>query len=275
METLRFGDELPARQPPTCCDVDTTLTHFAIVTYLVDPEVARSYVHPRFDLDLIAIGPREWALLSVVPFLDEDFRFSKAPWPKWHFGQTNYRMYVTDSETGDHVAWFLGTSLDSLTVSVPRHLWKLPWHKADIQFNCIFDADAERYSAYRMTTANSWANASVELFDTGVAPTQLQGFSDLETGLVLLTHPLIGYYYRRDRRLGSYSIWHDRLQPSVGNVVAARFDLLDRLGFVEGDDTSTVHSVLIQHRTEFTIYLPPKLVGSRVLQPLASSDLTQ
>ena len=84
-----------------------------------------------------------------------------------------------------------------------------------------------------MTTANSWANANVELGDTGKPPTQLQGFNDLETGLVLLTHPRVGYYYRRDGRLDSYSIWHDRLQPSVGNVITARFDLLDRLGLVE------------------------------------------
>ena len=77
-----------------------------------------------------------------------------------------------------------------------------------------------------MKTTNSWADAEVELADTGKGPTELKGFDDLETGLVLLTHPRKGFFFRRDGRLGSYSIWHDRLQTSAGHVVTAHFDLL-------------------------------------------------
>ncbi|MDF1745672.1 MAG: DUF2071 domain-containing protein, partial [Gimesia sp.] len=250
MDTLTFSDDLLSRKPATGIDVDTTLAHFAIITYLLEPEAARQQIHPRFDLDLIEIDDREWALLSVVPFVDQDFRFTKAPWLKWRFGQTNYRMYVTDSETGEHAAWFFGTSLDSWCVSLPRHVWKLPWHRANIEFECEFDAQAQRYTRYHMKTTNSWADAQVELTDTGKPPTELMGFDDLESGLVLLTHPRMGFYYRQDGRLGSYSIWHDRLKPSVGNVQTARFDLLDGLGMVQRGDVLNVHSVLIQHQTE-------------------------
>ncbi len=260
MQPLTFTDDLLARRRPSGIDVDTTLAHFAIITYLVDPEIARAHIPPRFTLDCIAWEGREYALLSVVPFLDLDFRFTKFPWPKWRFGQTNYRIYVTDTKTGEHVAWFIGTSLDSLSVLGPRYLWKLPWHKAKIEFDCDFDAQARRYTTYRMETTNSWADAEVELTDTGKPPTELKGFEDLETGLVLLTHPRKGFYFRRDGRLGSYSIWHDRLQTSAGNVVTASFDLLDQLGLVLSGETSKVHSVLIQNRTEFTIYLPPRSI---------------
>lgn len=265
IKTLTFSDDLLSRKPPTGMDVDTTLAHFAIITYLVNPDTVRQQIHPRFQPDLIEIDGREWALLSVVPFVDQDFRFAKLPWPKWRFGQTNYRIYVTDSETGAHVAWFIGTSLDSWTVSVPRFLWKLPWHRAKIQFDCQFDVSAQRYSTYRMQTTNSWADAHVELADTGKPPTEFKGFDNLESGLVLLTHPRMGYYYRRDGQLGSYAIWHDRLQTTVGNVQTARFDLLDRLGVVEPGDTLNVHSVLIQNQTEFTIYLPPRKEESRTV----------
>ncbi len=48
MKTLAFTDDLLFRKRPTGMDVDTTLAHFAIITYLVDPEVARSHIHPRF-----------------------------------------------------------------------------------------------------------------------------------------------------------------------------------------------------------------------------------
>jgi len=261
MQSLSFTDDLLTRKRPSGIDVDTTLAHFAIITYLVDPEVARSQIAPRFHLDCIEWEGGKYALLSVVPFVDQDFRFAKFPWPKWRFGQTNYRLYVTDSKTGEHVAWFLGTSLDSLFVSVPRQLWKLPWYQAHMEFDCNFNANAKRYTTYRMKTTHSWADAEVELSDTGKPPTRLKGFEDLESGLVLLTHPRKGYYFRRDGQLGSYSIWHDRLQTSVGNVVSARFDLLDQLGFVEHGETTHVHSVLLQNRTEFTIYLPPRKVS--------------
>ena len=268
MQPLSFTDDLLTRKPPTGVDVDTTLAHFAIITYLVDPEVARAHIHPRFQLDCIELNGREYALLSVVPFLDLDFRLAKFPWPQWRFGQTNYRIYVTDTETGEHVAWFFGTSLDSFSVLGPRYLWKLPWHKAKIDFDCDYDAQARRYTSYHMKTTRSWADAEVELNDTGKPPTELQGFDDLETGLVLLTHPRKGFFFRRDGRLGSYSIWHDRLHTTIGNVVTARFELLDQLGIVQSGETSKVHSVLMQNRTDFTIYLPPRRVDSRAAQAI-------
>ena len=263
MNPLTFTDELLARQPTSGIDVVTTLSHFAIVTYRVAPDVLRRHIHPRFEPDLIDCGGGEAALVSVVPFVDQDFRLARFPWLKGRFGQTNYRAYVTDTETGEHAVWFFGTSLDSPAVFVPRHLWKLPWHKASIRFDCEYDARLGRYRSYRMVTNNSWADALLELEDTGAAPSALDGFADLETGLVLLTHPRRGYYFRRDGRLGSYAIWHSRLRPTVGRVVEARFDLLNRLELVASGDVSSVHSVLMQHQTDFTIYLPPMIAASR------------
>ena len=89
------------------------------------------------------------------------------------------------------------------------------------------------------------------------------GFTDLESGLVLLTHPLKGYFNRRDGQLGNYSIWHDQLQPTVGYVERANFSLLESLGLVVSGDLSDIHSVLIQPEIDFTIYLPPASVVSR------------
>lgn len=268
METLTFNADLLSRKPPRGIDVDTTLAHFAIITCLIDPDLVRPQIHPRFNLDLIEHAGREWALLSVVPFVDQDFRFAKIPWLKWRFGQTNYRIYVTDSETGEHAAWFIGTSLDSWTVSVPHYLWKLPWHRAKIQFDCTFDANAQRYTTYRMQTTNSWADAEVELTDTGQPPTELAGFDDLETGLVILTHPRKGFFYRRDGQLGCYSIWHDRLQTTVGHVQTARFNLLEDRGMIKPGESPNIHSVLLQNQTQFTIYLPPKIVLPPQTSPL-------
>jgi hypothetical protein len=98
------------------------------------------------------------------------------------------------------------------------------------------------------------------LEDLGKMPEELPGFPTLESGLVLLTHPLRGYYYRRDGQIGGYTIWHDRLKMNQGQAIQAEFPLLDRLGLVQIGDLSAIHSVFIQSETQFTVYLPPGLV---------------
>ncbi len=250
--------DLPAKQPPKGIDVETGLLNFAIVTFMVEPSVLRPHVHPRFELDTVVLPDgREKALVSVVPFVDSDFHFVRFPWLKWRFGQTNYRAYVRDTQSGEHVVWFFGTVLDSWTNVVPRFLWQLPWHRARIGFDCAYDEEAGRFTRYQMSAESEWASAELSLADTGQPPQALPGFDSLETGLRVLTHPMHGYYYRRDDKLGGYSIWHDWLQTTVGQVELARFPLLARLGLVAEGDVNQVHSVLLQHRTDFTIYLPP------------------
>lgn len=224
--TIRFNESLLTRPALSRWDVVTTLRHFAIITYAVDPERVRPHLHPRFALETFP-GPdgnsRAW--VSAVPFEDQDFCFVGAQRFKFCFGQTNYRTYVVDSETRRRLVWFFGTSLDSWSVVVPRHLWKLPWHRGHINFDCELDSEGQRYQRYRMTTRSDWAAVDLELEDSGRPVSELIGCDDLEAGLVILTHPLYGVFYRRNGSLGSYSIWHDRLGLSTGKCIQARFDL--------------------------------------------------
>ena len=255
---LTFTEDLLTCPPVRGRDVKATLEHFAIVSYAVPPDRVRRYVDPMFDLDCFSGAqgePLVW--VSMVPFEDQDFRFAAVPWLRFRFGQTNYRTYVIDRSTGRRAVWFFGTTLDSWTVVVPRHFWKLPWHRGRIQFDCGYDANAARYKHYRMTTTSDWAPVELELRDLGTPITALDGFPNLDAGLVALTHPLIGVYHRRDGRLGTYTIWHDKLHCTAGRVVNARIGLFDRLGIVLYAEQSKPHSVLIQHHTEFTIFLPP------------------
>ncbi len=242
---------------PSRLDAITTLRHFAIVTYAVPPERLRPLVHLRFDLDTVVIDGAGRALISVVPFEDQDFRAAAWPSPRARFGQTNYRIYVVDRETGQRAVWFLGTTLGSWTVAVPRYLWRLPWHYGRFAIACEQDG-AGRYTTYRFDTQSAWAPVRLELDHEPDAPLSLPGFADLETALTILTHPLDGFYTRRDGRLGSYSVWHERLVPTGGRVRSARLGLLDRLGVVPFAEQAVAHSVLIQPRTEFLVRLPPR-----------------
>lgn len=259
IEPLRFSPEMLQRPTVGGLDAITTLRHFAIVTYAVEPDRLRPLVHPRFELDEVTIAGERRGLISVVPFQDQDFRAAAFTGPRWQFGQTNYRIYVRDARTRERSVWFLGTTLGSWTVAVPRILWRLPWHYGRFHFSCRQDAGG-RYSSFKVETRSRWAPATLELEDGGEAPV-LPGFPDLETGLVVLTHPLVGHYFRRDGRLGTYSVWHDRLTPSAGRIRTARWGLLDRLGIVPFDSQHETHSVLIQPSVEFIIRLPPRTIG--------------
>jgi hypothetical protein len=261
---LRFTPELLKKPVARGLTVETTLQHFAIVTYWVEFSSLQKHLHPRFEpLRLTVEGRPPRSLVSVVTFLDRDFRFVACPWITQSFGQTNYRAYVVDTETGERAVWFFGTCLDSVSVIVPRYVWKLPWYRARMEFDCRYDAATARYTAYSVRTRSKWSPGTLSIDDTGQSPTRLAGITNVEAGLVLLTHPLRGYFFRRDRALGSYSIWHGRTMPTVGAIREARYPLLERLGLVAEGRVDDVHSVLLQPGIDFTIFLPPRKTASK------------
>lgn len=260
MNSLKLNDYLHSRPSPKGLDVLCKLQHFAIITYAVDPVRFTGLFPERFKLDTLEINGEVKALISVVPFIDVDFTSAVYPFPKFTMGQTNYRIYIIDKHTNERCVWFLGTTLDSWTLAVPKLLWNLPWYSGDVQFNCEFDESEKIYRKYKMTTKAIWAPASVELSQTKDAPIKLAGFPDTETGLVYLTHPLAGFYHRRDGKLGTYRVWHKQLEVSSASLISANFGLLTRLGLVTQEEQQMAHSVLIEPLNEFTIYLPPKVV---------------
>lgn len=267
IEHLRFTPKLLSKPPHGGWTVETTLLHFAIVTYWVNPSDLRRHLHPRFEPVRLAVhGESDRALISVVTFLDQDFRFVAFPWLKGTFGQTNYRAYVLDTQTGEYAVWFFGTCLDSVSVVVPRYLWKLPWHPARISFDCRRDPGGHRYEKYSVTTRSRWAPGRLTIADSGVTPKDLPGFPNLEVGLVLLTHPLRGFFFRRDGALGSYTIWHDRSTATLGSAQEASYPLLHGLGLVLECNLTQIHTVLLQERIDFTIYLPPTKVEPQLAQ---------
>lgn len=261
MQPLTFQTAQQPRPQPVGIDVVSKLRHFAIITYAVEPARLAGLFPPRFALDTITVDGQTKGLLSVVPFIDVDFTAAVYSFPTFTMGQTNYRLYVTDTATGEHCVWFLGTVLDSWTVAVPRYLWRLPWHPGRIRFDCDVDEANGRYRQYTMHTEAAWAPARVRLSQEPQPELALPGFRDTETGLVLLTHPLAGYYYRRDGRLGSYRVWHERLRVTPARLASAQFGLLARMGLVTAAEQAQPHSVLVQPETEFTVYLPPRVVA--------------
>ena len=257
---LKFEEFLQPRPQPTGLDVQCKLQHFALITYALDPARFNGIIPERFKLDTIQYQGQQQALMSVVPFIDVDFTSAVYPFPKFTMGQTNYRVYVIDQETQQRCVWFIGTTLDSWTLMVPRYLWQLPWHTAIFNFDCQQN-EIGLYTQYKMQTQSAWAAAELHLTQAETDTWNYAGFPDLESYQVFLTHPLAGFYHRRDGKLGTYRVWHDRLQPKPAALLHAKFELLDRMNLVNFEDQLQPYSVLIEPVNEFTIYLPPTVLG--------------
>ena len=257
----QLKDYLIARPKPKGIDVLCALQHFAIITYAVPAERFEGLFPERFQLDTVDINGQSLGLISVVPFIDVDFTSAVFRFPKFTMGQTNYRIYVIDTETGERCVWFLGTVLDSFTIVVPRYLWCLPWHTGKVSFDCKMNEVNGLYENYHMETVSDWANASVDLVQSESDPLEFPGFPDVESALVYLTHPLAGFYYRKDNKLGVYRVWHKELEVKPAKLISANFKLLSDMGIVNLAEQQAPYSVLIEPINEFTIYLPPTIIG--------------
>lgn len=254
-DSARFTPAHLQRPHPRWTDVSTRLVDFAIITYAVEPTMLARYLAPGFEPDIrtLADGRRK-ALVSVVPFQDRDFRFNAMPWPRFSMGQTNYRTYVL--REGRPCVWFFGTSLTKPHVYAPILWWRLPWHPAVMKFDTEWSG--ERCHSYQLRTSAKWGPIDLELEGTEEPMGRLDGFADEEDTAVVLTHPTEGYYYRRDGHLGTYSIWHDRLQMFHARAHRLRIRLLEDLGLI--GPHAEPHSILLQREVEFLVHLPPRKV---------------
>lgn len=245
------------RPSPNRFDIHSDLLHFALINYALPKVRLEPYIATdRFYIPEFDIAGEKLALMSAVPFWDADFRFVRlAPWHTFQFAQTNYRVYVVDRATDQHVAWFLGTTLGSPIVYGARWLWGIPWYYARYEVNCVVENG--RYRQYQLSSHSQWARAEIALVDTGDAITCQPGFNSLAEMQLILTHPVQGYYWRLNGRLGSYSVWHDMIPLTAAQPQHLYFSLYERLGLLSAAEMEQPHSIFLCPRTTFEVHLPP------------------
>ena len=240
-------------------DIVSPLRHFALITYAVPVERLTPHIPgERFEVPVFEIDGKRLALLSVVPFIDDGFRFWLFPFVRFHFAQTNYRVYVIDRASGQPCVWFFGTTLGGWPVRVARRLWKIPWYPAKYSHRCEVDPASGRYVTFQYETWSDWGDARVDLEDTGTPIPVLPGFASKDEMVLVLTHPVDGYFRRLDGNLGTYSVSHEVLALTVGAAKDLYFALLERLKVLTPEEMQTPHSVLLCPETRFHIYMPPK-----------------
>ncbi len=229
----------------------THLDDFVIISYRVDTEKLRSHLPEGIEPSVFTFSDgTTGSLVSAVLFLDRDFAFRFMPLIRLSCGQVNYRAYV--NVNGEDGVWFFGTSLDSKLVMIPQRLWKMPWHRDIIK---ITTTD----STWKMESQGNWGGASVSLTATGNVLSCLDGFTDVDETICILTHPMAGWFMRTDNKVGKYTVWHEVFDLLPMEVNHAHFDVFERLGLV--DSSTAVHSALMQKTIHFDVHTPPKRYG--------------
>lgn len=237
--------------------VDSQLTHFALISYALPAPVLQSLLPKGLQLIEFKIDAQPQGLISMAVFLNRGFHFTRLKLlPRLNFGQTNYRVYVTDCK-GDPGIWFLGTSLGSVSYRLPHLLWQMPWYGARYHFDCVYTAG--RYQHFDVRTDSAWGQAQIQLRDTGEPMALLPGFASLAQQKLLLTHPVTGYFSRRDGQTSHYSIWHPPAQLTHAEPEALYFRPLETAGLLSPEQMQRPHSVLLQPEIPYRIYLPPVL----------------
>jgi hypothetical protein len=250
-----FSHRLASEPRKRFLNAETDLEHFALINYALPPERLRPLIHPDFTLMTRKIAGTEMAMMSAVPFVDKDFCFTNLRiLGKYRFGQINFRVYVLDPE-GRHCVWFLGTVLGSITYHIPRRIWKMPWHHG--RFEIDTDYRNNKYQRYQINVTSKWATSRIDLQDSGEPYELGAGFDSMDEMKLILTQPIEGYYYKTNRKLGNYRIWHDELILTKAEPNDLYFQVFEDLGLLSIEEMQNPHSVWITPKTYFKVELPP------------------
>ncbi|MBN4059080.1 DUF2071 domain-containing protein [Endomicrobium sp. AH-315-J14] len=236
-------------------DVSSNLEDVVIASWDVDLGMLGSHlpqgIEPeRFSLDDGSVR----GMISAVSFKNTDFYVGFAPFVKLRALQTNYRAYVRRG--GQRAVWFFGTSLGS-PVIVPRHVWGLPWARSKGQQEATWEDGT--LSRLHWEVHSSLGSERLALRGSGTAMGRLDGFESEARTQQILTHPTVGYIRRRRRDVVTYSVWHPPFSLERAEVDLARFSYFEDLDLVS--EGTPPHSVLVQQRIHYLIFLPPKRLG--------------
>jgi hypothetical protein len=241
------------RPRPRWSDAATLLRHFALVTFDVDPDRLAAALPAGLTPEIRTLDDgRRRGFVSAVSFRDIDFRFRGAELVRASFNQTNYRAYVLGPDN-ERAVFFFETTLDSRLAVIPRRLWGMPWFGG--RTTIAADWEGDRCVSYRHVCTGQRNAVEASFAGTADAPRRLDGFRDADDTFAVLTHPLDGYFRHPSGRLGRYSVWHPRLEPTLGAAVNARYTVFELLGLVQPG--TVPHSVLLQPSIEFDVRLPP------------------
>lgn len=132
----------------------------------------------------------------------------------------------------------------------------MPWEYG--KYNASFTIENNTYSEYSIDFKSKHGVGEVQLQSTCEKMKIHSGFTSLEEQLLILTHPVTGYYYLKNGQIGSYEIWHPQMELYEGKSQKIYFELFENLGFLSREEMNEAHSILMTKEIEFDILMPPR-----------------
>lgn len=226
------------------------LDHFCIVTWALEPARLAQALPAGLRPQTFEVGGRECSLASAVAFVDQDFHFRGCPPARITCAQINYRAYVRRTDLSGVL--FLRTILGSRWAIVPRRLWSMPWVHEPVEVRGRWDGPDLR--ALDVEAPGAVGRTSIHL--------EGQAVPDVPSALLSpeVADPALGWFARRDGRLGHYSVWHAPLELHAARVVSASAGPFEDAGLVDPDQAPL--AALVQRSVEFDVHLPPGIDGA-------------
>ncbi len=227
----------------------TALDRFAITTWAASPDRLASVLPAGFVPEVFELDDgTPTALVSAVTFLDRDFRFRGAPFIRLSCGQVNHRAYVRyEDEPG---VWFVGTSLDSALTTMPRLVWRMPWHRERISIDAEWHGG--RCTSMHAKVDGAWGALSIELGGEPAVPPPASLRSPLHTD------PFVGWYPRLGGGVGRYTVWHEPIELQAVSVRRGWARPFEALGVLDAGQAPL--GALVAPTCDFDVHTPPHRV---------------
>ena len=231
--------------------VEMHLRDMLYVSYLVPASAVRRLVPSPLSLALV---DGEHLFVSLVIFRGKTTALSLLPSPRFPFDQVNVRTYVIDPVTNKPAVYFVNCGIsDGLITFLYRLFSGMPVEHIPYTITPKQDRDM-RYVEYA-AAGNWYGTFSLTVAETAPALTSLAPFATVQEAIDYLIDPLVGFYGSA-RALKRLEVFHPPLVPRVGEIRAASFPYLDKLGLVAPEAVIRPHNVLLIPATPFLIYLP-------------------
>jgi hypothetical protein len=119
----------------------------------------------------------------------------------------------------------------------------MPWRYG--KYKCQFQLKGHEYSEFKMDFTSKQGNGSVDIKNSGSDMKLLEGFKSLDEQVLILTHPVMGYYDLNAHEIGTYEIWHPKIDLKEGTGNHIYFELFEKLGFLTKAEMNQPHSILL------------------------------
>ncbi len=193
-------------------------------------------------------------MVSACCFLNRNARWAPLEEPAIDYRQVTYRICV--KHRGEAGLFLFGAYIESGLPFVARQLAMRDAWAADFDVSAAYDPHRRAYRRYYCGVTSRHGNTIMEAKAPGPPPDAHPPFKTGREMSRFLTHRLTAYFWMPGDVLGNIRVEHGEMNPVEGWLIAARFDLWERLGILTRDEFMQHYAILVQPDIELTVCPP-------------------